>query len=410
MSYWSFLLLPLALAVGVPMLIWAMECAAALLLPARPGPQATKRRPTMTVLVPAHNEARGIRRSLESLMAQMEARDAIVVVADNCTDETADIARQCGAIVLERCEPARRGKSYALEFGISSLPEQLPDVVVVVDSDCTAHPGALSRLAQMAFSTGRPVQASYYVEAPSVPGPHQITALSFLVKNVIRPAGLSRLGFPCFLNGSGMAFPSGIVRSVNWANGQLAEDRWTTVDMALAGNLPAFCEESRICSSLPLQTRALRTQHMRWIHGHLECMLRQGPRLLGHAMHQRSLTLLVLALDLLVPPFSLLIVMWLSSMAMTVIAGLLGAGWIPAAFLMFCGLLMAILSAAIEWRFGSHGVWELLAAVPQFFLSRTHILAAFLFHRQNQWIPAARDAGGVEDAPRDARQAGRGPR
>ena len=391
MSYWTFLLLPIALAAGTPMLIWAIECAAALLLPARPESHSTGRRPTIAVLVPAHNEAGGIRRTLESLAAQLEAGDAIVVVADNCTDETADIARQCGAFVRERHDPARRGKSYALDFGIASLRDPLPDVVMMVDADCTPQPGALSRLARMACSTGRPVQASYYLEAPAVPGAHQTNALAFLVRNVVRPAGLARLGFPCFLNGSGMAFPSGIVRSINWANGRLAEDRWTTVDLALAGHLPAFCEESRITSRLPHQAQALRTQQTRWMHGHMECMLKQGPRLLWHAIRQPSLALLVLALDLLVPPFSLMIGIWLLSVGIAVLAGILGAGWIPAAWLMFCGLLVAILFAAVESRFGGRGVWKLLAAAPQFFPSRTPVLASFLRRRQNQWIPTARD-------------------
>jgi cellulose synthase/poly-beta-1,6-N-acetylglucosamine synthase-like glycosyltransferase len=405
MSYWAFLLLPLAFAAGAPMLIWAMECAAALLLPARPQPRGTGRRPSLTVLVPAHNEAPGIGRSLDSLKTQLEAGDTIVVVADNCTDATANVARECGAIVLERCDPARRGKSYALEFGIASLPEPLPDVVVVVDADCTAQSSALSRLAQMAFITGRPVQASYYLEAPSAPGVHQTTALAFLIKNVVRPSGLSRLGFPCFLNGSGMAFPSGIVRSVTWANGRLAEDRWTTVDLALAGHVPAFCEESRIGSSLPHQTRALRTQQMRWMHGTMDCMLRQGPRLLGHAIRRGSLALLVLALDLLVPPFSLMIGIWLLSLGITVLAGFVGAGRIPAALLLFCGLLIAILTVAVESRFGGRGAWKLMAAAPRFFLSRTPILAAFLLHRQHEWIPTARDAGETKDV----REAGCGP-
>ena len=272
--------------------------------------------------------------------------------------------------------------------------------MIIIDADCTAHPAAISLLAQMAFSTGRPVQASYYLEAPSVQEPHhQTTALAFFIKNVVRPGGLARLGFPCFLHGSGMAFPSSIVRSVNWANGRLAEDHWTTVDMALAGHLPVFCEESRICSPLPLQARALGTQRTRWIHGHLECMLLQGPRLVRGAIRQRRLALLVLALDLLVPPFSFLIVMWLVGMAIAVFAGLVGAGWISAAFLMLCGLLLALPCAAVAWRFGSGGFWDLLAAAPRYIFSRVWILATFVSGRQTQWIPTARDARGAMETP-----------
>ena len=408
MNNWGILLLPVVAAVAVPMMVWAIECGAALALPARSRQKAGAPRPTLTILVPAHNEARGIRRSLESIRAQMEAGDLLVVVADNCTDGTAAIARECGAIVVERCDPDRRGKSYALEFGVASLGNELTDVVILVDSDCTAQPGALCALACMAQRTGRPAQASYYLEAPPGQETRQNNAFSFFVRNVVRPAGLSKLGLPCFLNGSGMAFPSSIIRSVNWANGRLAEDRWTTVDLALAGHPPVFCEESRICSSVPIEAGARAIQHTRWIHGHLECMLLQGPRLVAHSIRCRSLTLLALALDLVVPPFSILMVMWLGSLAVTVLTALLGAGWAPAAALASCGLLTAAVYAAVERRFGNRGFRELLAATPRFLLTRTRIVAAFVQRPQREWAPTPRDAG-TEKAPHP-REAGRDPR
>ena len=393
MPIWNLTLLSLALVCMVPMTVWAVECAAALLPKRKSVDRPGGRRPGITLLIPAHNEAGGIRATLENLSSQLCGADHMVVVADNCTDRTADIARQCGATVIERHEPERRGKSHALEFGIRSLKEDSTEVVIVIDADCAARPGAIARLAQMAFDSGRPVQASYYLQPPEAgESRHRMAALAFTIKNVVRPGGLARLGLPCFLNGSGMAFPAGTIRSINWANGRIAEDKWMTVDMALAGHVPVFCEESRICSRLPAQSGALTTQSTRWLHGHLEAMLVPGPRLIWGAIRQRRPELLALALDLLVPPFSLLILLWLAGMSMSVAAGLLGAAWTPAALLAAGGALAGASFAAAAWRFGDGGLWKPLAAAPGYVLSRIPLLAAFLVRRQRHWIPTERDS------------------
>src|SRR5437016_5380084 len=78
----------------------------------RVGTSQSIARPTAALLVPAHNEALGIRATIESLLAQMSPGDRVVVIADNCTDETMQVARDCGAEVIERTELTKRGKGY----------------------------------------------------------------------------------------------------------------------------------------------------------------------------------------------------------------------------------------------------------------------------------------------------------
>jgi cellulose synthase/poly-beta-1,6-N-acetylglucosamine synthase-like glycosyltransferase len=372
--------------------VWIFECASALLAPARKARPIHGRGPTVTILIPAHNEAGGIRETLASLFPQLGANDQVVVIADNCTDETARISRACGATVIERTDQTRRGKSYAVEFGMKRLNVQATDVVMVIDADCIAQPDAIGRLARMVFQMGRPIQASYYLELPGVSKPQfQVAALAFFIKNVVRPSGLSRLGFPCFLNGSGMAFPAAIVQSVNWANNKIGEDRWSTVDIALAGHLPGFCEDSRISSRLPAHSRALVTQRTRWIHGHLETMFGQAPRLVASGIRRLQPGLLVLALDLLVPPFSLLILLWLAGFGIAAAAGLARAIWGPAIFLAVCGFVATVLLVGIARRFGGVPSWELAAAAPRYLASRIRLLVTFVLRREKQWIPTSRD-------------------
>ncbi len=158
-------------------------------------------------LVPAHNEALVILRTLTSLAPQLLPGDRVVVIADNCSDATAQLATQAGAMVLDRRDPVLRGKSYALDFAVRAMERNPPEVFVVIDADCTVHPGALDAMARLAFAAGRPVQASYVLELPAdAKPPQRLTAMAFRVKNHVRPNGLDRLGLPCFLNGSGMGF------------------------------------------------------------------------------------------------------------------------------------------------------------------------------------------------------------
>ena len=315
-----------------------------------------------------------------------------MVIADNCEDETARISRDCGATVIERIDQTRRGKSYAVEFGMKRLNVQATDVVMVIDADCIAQPDAVGRLARMAFHTGRPVQASYYLEPPGVSKPQfQVAALAFFIKNVVLAEWTLETWFSLFFERLRHGF-SGRYHSIReLGNHKISEDYWSTVDLALAGHLPGFCEDSRISSRLPEHSRALVTQRTRWIHGHLETMFGQAPRLLASGIRHLQPGLLVLALDLLVPPFSLLILLWLAGFGIAAAAGLARAMWGPAVFLAICGLVATVLLAVIAGRFGAGGWWGLVAAAPRYLSSRIRLLAMFVLRRERQWIPTPRD-------------------
>src|SRR5204863_2660341 len=134
------------------------------------------------------------------------------VVADNCADDTAMIAAAAGAAVLERVNPERRGKGYALDYGLRHLERNPPETVVVIDADCHIAPDAIDRLTRLCLQRGRPVQALYLMHAP--PGASlklKISEFAWLVRNKVRPLGYHRLGLPCQLMGTGMAFPWSVI-------------------------------------------------------------------------------------------------------------------------------------------------------------------------------------------------------
>lgn len=425
--FFDIVLFVIALGLLVPIAVLFLECSAALLPGRASSGVKSVARPKVAVLVPAHDEASGIGATLETILPQLTDLDRLVVIADNCSDETAAIAkRYCegevallanslepqeqaqserpfGAIaqgavpktiVVERQDSERRGKGYALDYGLRSIEENPPDVVVVVDADCIVHEGTIERIASLAASVGRPVQATYLMEQPANPGPKDsVSALAFMVKNLVRPSGLARLRLPCLLTGTGMAFPWSALASSTLASGNIVEDMQLALDLAIAGVAPVFAQEARVTGRLPQQQQAAKSQRTRWEHGHLQTLLTQVPRLLSASVHQRRFDLLALALDLCVPPLSLLVMLWAAAMGGALVAGTLGASWIPAIILAIEGLLVLISIVSAWAKFGRDDLPVLtLLAVPFYILWKIPLYLAFLVRPQTKWIRTERDA------------------
>jgi glycosyltransferase involved in cell wall biosynthesis len=179
----------------------------------------------VAVLVPAHNESSGLLPTLASIQGQLLPGDKILVVADNCTDDTAAIATAGGADVVERKDATKHGKGYALDWGIRRLRMNPPEIVIIIDADCTLMGGAIDQLALTCATTGRPVQALDLMTAPTASQiNHQVAEFAWRVKNWVRPLGLRVLKLPCQLMGTGMAFPWEIIGSADLGNGSLVED------------------------------------------------------------------------------------------------------------------------------------------------------------------------------------------
>src|SRR5947209_3531591 len=99
-------------------------------------PAPNRQRPSVGILIPAHNEESGITATIASLLPQLKQGDQILVIADNCSDNTAGVARAAGATVRERFDQHLRGKGYALDFGVRCMHEQPPAILIIVDADC----------------------------------------------------------------------------------------------------------------------------------------------------------------------------------------------------------------------------------------------------------------------------------
>jgi cellulose synthase/poly-beta-1,6-N-acetylglucosamine synthase-like glycosyltransferase len=348
----------------------------------------------VTVLVPAHNEELTIATTLDGLIPTLKPRDRLLVVADNCEDTTAKIARSKGVTVIERHNTELRGKGYALDYGLKFLQAEPPDVVVMIDADCTVDKRAITKLSECAIATGKPVQATYLMTTTkSVKSSKDFIAqLSNIVRNLVRLRGQKNLGQSCLLNGTGMAFPWAVINTVNLANGHLLEDLKLGLDLSIAGYQPEFCQSAKVTAHFPQQSQASKIQKTRWVHGHLQIIQTYVPLLLKQAVSQKRFDLLFSALDLCIPPLSLLAVMWFAIMTVSVLFILTGFSWIPTVISALAGLcfLAAILTAWAGFASEELPLIQLLA-IPVYVISKIPVFFSFLIKPQKDWVRTKRD-------------------
>jgi len=393
-SFTSILLIAATLVALVPSLVLLVEVVAAL-WPTPPGSRVTARSTRMTIVVPAHDEEAQIADTVRGLCAELGPGDRLLVVADNCGDRTAALAREAGAEVVERQNPSERGKGFAISFAVAHLAADPPDVVVLVDADCNVVGGRLAALAESALAAGTAVQADYLLTAgPDPSGLGPINAFAILVRNRVRPLGLHRLARACQLTGSGMAFPWPLLASAPAMRGHLVEDMALGLELALRGQPARLCPEVRVASLLPGSVQAGLGQRRRWEHGQLSTMAAYVPRLLGAFLRHPKRALLGLALDLVVPPLTLLAILQVTVFSITGLAALAGlvsiVPWLIATLAGGCVLVATVLA----WLVFGRQTLSLGTAlqIPFYVLWKAGLYAAlFVTGKQKTWERTERD-------------------
>jgi len=277
----------------------------------RPRPvEAAPPHSRIAVLVPAHDEAALVGRCLTSLLQQSYPSDLfdIVVIADNCTDDTAARAKAAGARVLVRTAPDARGKGPALRWAMDRLLERDPDLaaLAVVDADSVADPGLLGALVTRLEAGAPVVQAEYQGRNEDGSTRSELRAAAFQLFHRVRFGGRAVLGLPCQLVGNGMLFRREVLEDHPWDAFTSAEDLEYSVDLRLAGVRPVYAGDARLAAPVVGRGRAAQVQRLRWEGGRFHVVQTRLPRLLGAVIGRRRWSLLDAAVDLAVPPLGLL--------------------------------------------------------------------------------------------------------
>jgi cellulose synthase/poly-beta-1,6-N-acetylglucosamine synthase-like glycosyltransferase len=290
----------------------------------RAPPAARPPRLRFDVIIPAHDEEAGIAATVASALATdwPAAARRVLVVADNCTDATAARAREAGALVLERRDPERRGKGYALALAFDrSLRDGVADAVVVIDADTAVTPNLLAAFAARLEAGAVAAQSDNGVRNPGDSWRTALMALAFVLFNTLRSLGRDRLGLSAGLRGNGMCLSTALLRRVPHHAVSEVEDLEYGIRLGLEGHRVRFAHEARVLSDMVSTAAASGSQRRRWEGGRRRmARLHAGP-LLRAGVRRADPVLLDLALDLLVPPLALL-----GTAAMVGLGAALGVG------------------------------------------------------------------------------------
>jgi hypothetical protein len=349
------------------------------------------------VVVPAHDEETEIAATVTSLLAIDYPRELfrVLVVADNCTDRTAERAAAAGAQVLRRNEPDHRGKGYALAHVFNwCLAQSFADVVVVVDADTAVSSNLLTAFAARFEAGAVAVQADYGVRNPHSSWRTRVMTIALAAFHGVRSVARERLGLSCGLRGNGMGFSKAVLRAQPYNAFSIVEDLEYGLALGYAGIRVEYVHEARVLGQMVVAERASRSQRRRWEHGRKALVRQEVPRLLLQAWRRKDALLLDLALDLLVPPLGQLAVLNVVGAAACMLAARLGGGVLLAPYVWGAaslGLFLYVTRAWVMSGLGAKGLLALLWA-PVYVIWKLSLRFLGGGHRSDQeWVRTTRE-------------------
>jgi len=340
------------------------------------------------VLIPAHNEELTIGRCLAAIEADRRPRDRVLVVADRCTDRTAEIARACECEVLERGKDEEPGRAAARQAGLEYARGLAWDAVVMLDADSVIEPGFFPAC-ERALATGADAVQGRSESGRGRTLTAEASLAAFTLQGITIPRGRDRLGLSVRLRGTGMAIRRGVALSHRF-RAPASEDLFFTLDLLLDGVRCSHVERARLRSEGAGTWGAFGGQKVRYEAGRMAAARTYVPRLFRRAFRHRDIACAEAAWFLATPPFALAVLSLLAAAALAAIAGawtvtaIFGAGLVALALTLVTGLVQA--------RAGLR-TWLALLAAPWYLAWKAAVQAralASVLRRETRYGPTAR--------------------
>lgn len=361
------------------------------MLPSRRSAVADKYLRRFALLIPAHNEERTLPALLASIRALEYPADLVhvVVIADNCDDETAAIARASGVQVCERRDTARRGKGYALAFGLAQLSGGDHAAVVFVDGDCVVSTNLLHAFNRRLEAGASMLQAHYNMIPAGASSTQAVRSLALSLVHLVRPLGKSRFGGSAGLKGSGMCFRRDVIDRVGWNVFGLAEDIEQHLFLVRQGLRVEFVREAVVLGDAPGTLQSAQGQHRRWEAGRLSAARAEVLPLLSSGVRHRSIAMIDAAIELAIPPLS---VVGIVIAAMFPVALILR--WWPLLALDVIGvgaLSLYVASGFVVARTPVGDIARSLIAAPRFAAWKAQVYVRAIITKPTGWESTHRD-------------------
>ncbi len=351
------------------------------------------------VVIPAHNEEQSLERTVRSLQAIRYPRNRfrVFVVADNCTDASAAVARGLGAEVFERIDPTLRGKGYALRWIFDKLtgPDAGYDAIVVIDADSVASENFLTVMNYHLDRGAEAIQCNDMVEPRSGVWISEVIRFGFTLYNYVRPMGRRALGFSAGIRGNGMCYSTALLRRIPWDVYSLNEDLEYGLKLLLGGTTVQFAAEALVLASMPQTPANAESQRSRWERGRFPVIRKFTLPLLGAAVRHRSLKPLDAVVDLLTPPFVNLYGFVMALVLLHAVALAVGYPVWPflAAWLVVWAAATAHVLIGLPAANADAGLYRAFAYIPRYaFWKISLYLRMFRRRSGSEWIRTTRDS------------------
>lgn len=350
------------------------------------------------VVIPAHNEENMIAKTIYSLLNvdYPEKLYDVIVIADNCTDNTARIAKNLGATVLVRYDDTKKGKGYALRWGFDQIlkSEASYDAVVVIDSDSLVSGNYLNVMNHYFDKGERVIQSSDLVLPQPDNWSIEATRIGFLLFNYIKPLGRKVFGFNAGLRGNGMCFDADVLRETPWQAWSLTEDVEYGLILILNGYKIEFAPEATVWAQMPVQSVNAESQRSRWEHGRYQITRQYTGVFLKKALKKRSFAHLDVFIDLITPPFvntMLFVCLMLVATFLLLMMNLTGST-MPILWLILLGMGVFHLLYGLKTAEADPTLYKSLLYIPRYILWKIKVYArSTIVGWEMNWIRTTRD-------------------
>lgn len=247
------------------------------------------------ILIPAHNEEKVIGNLVYNLkeLDYPKGFYQIIVVADNCTDNTAKVAREAGALVWERSDSKKRGKQYALDWAFRKLLRRRDfDAVCIFDADNLVSLNFLKRVNERMLSGEKVLQCYLDTKNPFDSWITKAYALGYWISNRVFQLARWKIGFSAVLGGTGFVISMDLIKKYALGLTSLTEDLELTVRLNLDGIKIGWIHDAKVYDEKPLTFKESWNQRLRWMRGHWDVAMKYGINLFKKALFEGKLYML----------------------------------------------------------------------------------------------------------------------
>lgn len=351
------------------------------------------------VLVPAHDEETVIEQTLRSLkqMDYPESSFEIVVIADNCTDKTADISRALGVTVLERFDNVNKGKGFALRWCLDKIIHSVPryDAFVVIDADSVVSRNFLTVMSAYLEDGADCIQSSDMVIPQPGSWSPEMTRVAFILHNYVRPLGKLSIGCSSGLNGNGMCFSRKLIETMPWNAYSRVEDLEHSLQLALDNVRIHFAPEAAVRAIMPSDPKNAETQRRRWEMGRFPLIMKYTKPLILGSIRKRSFMIFDMFIELITPAFLNIFGFTSIMLALNLFALLVGAPWLTSITILWTlALLLETFHVlgGLKAAQADGDTYLVLMKLPKYAAWKLSLyFKTWLRGDEKQWVRTARD-------------------